>query len=78
MPPIESWGQTNTPEAAGYLSVDLIDSPENIDKSKVDAANVLTAIHFTAGARYEDHKSDDKSSGMGRLSGAAPQISFTP
>jgi len=22
MPPIESWGQTNTPEAAGYLSVD--------------------------------------------------------
>lgn len=49
----------------GFMSVDLIDKPENMEKSKVEAAPVLTAIHFKPGFAYADHKSDDKSSGMG-------------
>jgi uncharacterized membrane-anchored protein len=49
----------------GYLSVDLIDSPDKIEQSKVQAAAVLTAVHFKPGATYADHKSGDKDSGMG-------------
>lgn len=49
----------------GYLSVNLIDSADKIEKSKVDAANVLSAIRFKQGSRYEDHKSGDKDSGIG-------------
>jgi uncharacterized membrane-anchored protein len=49
----------------GYLSIDLIDSPENIEKSKVEATPVLAALRFKPGAKYEEHKSGDKSSGIG-------------
>lgn len=49
----------------GYLSVDLIDDPGKIESSKGQALSVLTAVHFAAGSRYEDHASSDKSSGMG-------------
>lgn len=49
----------------GYLSVNLIDSPENIEQSKVQALTVLQAVRFQNGARYEDHADGDKSSGLG-------------
>jgi uncharacterized membrane-anchored protein len=49
----------------GYLSIDLIDSPENIEKSKVEATAILGATRFKTGQRYEEHKSEDKSSGIG-------------
>ncbi len=50
---------------SGYLSVNLIDAPERIEASKQDALAILAATRFTPGARYEDHVSDDKSSGIG-------------
>jgi uncharacterized membrane-anchored protein len=49
----------------GCLSVTVVDSPDKIESAKQDAAPLLAAIRFKAGARYEDHKSEDKSSGMG-------------
>ena len=49
----------------GFLSVNLIDKADKIEAAKVDAASVLQAARFKGGFRYEDHKSDDKSSGMG-------------
>ena len=49
----------------GYLSVDLVDSTETIERSKVQALAILTAVHFAPGYRYEDHVSSDHSSGMG-------------
>ena len=49
----------------GYLSVNLIDGPTTIEASKVQALSVLNALHFTPGARYEDHESSDKDSGLG-------------
>ncbi len=49
----------------GYLSINLIDAPDAIEKSKVDAMAVLTSTTFKAGARYTDHKSGDKDSGIG-------------
>ncbi|MBV8762421.1 MAG: DUF2167 domain-containing protein [Deltaproteobacteria bacterium] len=49
----------------GYLSLNLISSAENIEKAKVAAAPVITATRFKAGQSYADHKSSDKSSGMG-------------
>ena len=49
----------------GFLSINLIDSADKIAASKVETANVLSAARFKQGFRYEDHKSEDKSSGMG-------------
>jgi uncharacterized membrane-anchored protein len=49
----------------GYLSVNLIDSPDQIEKSKVDSASVLTSLSFRKGSTYADHQDDDKSSGLG-------------
>jgi uncharacterized membrane-anchored protein len=50
---------------AGYLSVNLIDDPATIEQSKKQAMSILTATHFKTGARYEDHASGDKDSGIG-------------
>jgi uncharacterized membrane-anchored protein len=49
----------------GYLSVNLVDSPESIEQSKKDTAALVAAIQFQSGSRYEDHKDYDKDSGMG-------------
>lgn len=49
----------------GYISINLIDSPEAIEQAKTQALPILTATHYKAGSRYEDHKGDDKSSGLG-------------
>jgi uncharacterized membrane-anchored protein len=49
----------------GYLSVDLIDSPDTLMASKVQAQAVLNALSFEPGAAYGDHASEDHSSGMG-------------
>jgi uncharacterized membrane-anchored protein len=49
----------------GYMSVNLIDSPDTIEKSKQDTANILTAVRFKPGFRYEDHKEGDRDSGLG-------------
>ena len=49
----------------GYLSVNLIDSPDAIEKSKVEAGGALTGLRFKHGARYEDHSNGDKDSGLG-------------
>jgi uncharacterized membrane-anchored protein len=49
----------------GYLSVNLIDAPERIEQSKIDAAAVLTGVRYQTGNRYEDHAKGDKSSGIG-------------
>lgn len=49
----------------GYVSTDLVDAPERIDGAKTESAAVLKSIQFHPGARYEDHASNDKSSGVG-------------
>ena len=49
----------------GYLSVDLIDSPDRIEASKLTTKPALDATRFKAGFKYEDHKSSDRSSGIG-------------
>lgn len=49
----------------GYLSVALIDSPENLEAAKKQAAPVIQAIQYKQGFQYKDHASADKSSGMG-------------
>lgn len=49
----------------GYISINLIDSPENIEAAKVQAQPLLTATRYKVGARYEDHQDGDKSSGLG-------------
>ena len=49
----------------GFMSIDLVDKPDNIEKAKVAAQPVMNAITFTTGARYENHASGDKSSGLG-------------
>jgi len=49
----------------GYLSVDLIDSPDRLEASKKEAAAALEAVKFKGGATYADHSSSDKSSGIG-------------
>jgi uncharacterized membrane-anchored protein len=49
----------------GYLSVNLIDAPERIEQSKVEAAAVLTGVRYRTGFQYEDHAQGDKSSGIG-------------
>ena len=49
----------------GYLSVNLIDEPANIEKSKAQALAILNAVRFKPGSRYTDHASGDRDSGMG-------------
>jgi uncharacterized membrane-anchored protein len=49
----------------GYISINLIDSPEAIEQAKTQALPILTATHYKAGSRYEDHADGDKSSGLG-------------
>jgi uncharacterized membrane-anchored protein len=49
----------------GYLSVNLIDSPEQIESSKKEALAILQATRFNPGSTYADHISSDKSSGIG-------------
>ena len=49
----------------GYLSVNLIDEPANIESSKKEAMSVLSAIRFRAGSRYADHVDGDRDSGLG-------------
>jgi uncharacterized membrane-anchored protein len=50
---------------SGFMSVNLIDAADRIEASKVDAANVLSAVRFKEGSRYADHKGGDKDSGIG-------------
>ena len=49
----------------GFMSVNLVDAPDKIEKSKQAAGAVLANTRFKLGNKYEDHKSGDKSSGMG-------------
>jgi uncharacterized membrane-anchored protein len=49
----------------GYMSVDLIDSPDKIEQAKQQAGGVMAGIRYKAGAKYDDHKGGDKDSGMG-------------
>lgn len=49
----------------GWMSLDLITSADKIDAAKTQATPVIGATRFKAGSKYEDHKSGDKSSGMG-------------
>jgi uncharacterized membrane-anchored protein len=49
----------------GFLSINLVDSVDRIEQSKVAAAPIIAAIRFKNGSRYEDHKSGDKDSGSG-------------
>jgi uncharacterized membrane-anchored protein len=49
----------------GFISLNLIDSPETLAQSKVEAAVITQNISYRAGARYEDYREGDKSSGMG-------------
>jgi len=49
----------------GYMSVNLIDSPDAIEQSKVDSASVMTALRFKTGYKYEDYREGDKNSGLG-------------
>jgi uncharacterized membrane-anchored protein len=50
---------------SGYMSVNLIDSPDAIEQSKHDTQVLLDAIQFKAGSRYEDHQEGDRDSGLG-------------
>lgn len=49
----------------GYLSINLIDEPTNIEVSKQQAIAILNAVRFKAGSRYADHASGDRDSGIG-------------
>jgi uncharacterized membrane-anchored protein len=49
----------------GFMSVNLIDSPETIEASKLATANILTSVRYKTGYRYEDHKEGDRDSGYG-------------
>lgn len=49
----------------GFMSVNLIDSPDSIEQAKLDSQSVLTAIRFKTGYRYEDYREGDKNSGLG-------------
>jgi len=49
----------------GYMSVNLIDSPDAIEQSKMDTAGVLGGVRFKTGYTYEDYQEGDKNSGIG-------------
>ena len=38
----------------GYASLNLIEAPEKLEQSKLEAATLLGVTHFDSGARYED------------------------
>jgi uncharacterized membrane-anchored protein len=49
----------------GFLSVNLIAAPEQLEASKKEALAILQATRFKPGSTYADHTSSDKSSGIG-------------
>lgn len=50
----------------GFLELTLMTSKEGVDASKVHAANILKAIQFNKGYRYEDYvEGMDKAAGYG-------------
>jgi uncharacterized membrane-anchored protein len=49
----------------GYMSVNLIDAPDAIEKSKLDSQPVLASVRFKTGYTYEDYREGDKNSGLG-------------
>jgi uncharacterized membrane-anchored protein len=49
----------------GYMSVNLVDGPDTIEKSKTETAALLTALRYRAGSTYADHKEGDRDSGLG-------------
>jgi len=49
----------------GYVAFGLIDAPEEIVAARQETLPILEAIHFKPGARYEDHVSGDRDSGIG-------------
>jgi uncharacterized membrane-anchored protein len=56
---------TNIVGRNGYLTVTLVASPEELDAAKVEMAAIMRGMRFKPGARYEDHKSGDRDSGIG-------------
>ena len=56
---------TNVLGRGGYLSMDLIDEPATLEWAKMEAAPILAATRFKPGARYEDYREGDRSSGFG-------------
>jgi uncharacterized membrane-anchored protein len=49
----------------GYISLNLIDSPDAIEQAKLDSAALLQAVRYRVGYRYEDHQDGDRDSGLG-------------
>lgn len=56
---------TNVLGRGGYLSMNLIDDPAALERSKAEAAPILAATRFKPGSRYEDYREGDRSSGIG-------------
>lgn len=52
----------------GFLSVNLIDAAETMQRSRQDARSIVEATRFQSGSRYEDHTPGDASSGTGLAS----------
>jgi hypothetical protein len=52
MPSIESWGQTNTPEAAGYLSVD----PQTLGRLRILRIGDVELQSMGTGSSSEEHR----------------------
>ncbi len=49
----------------GFMSVNLVDSPDKLAAAKQASAAAIANTRFKTGHKYEDHKDGDKSSGMG-------------
>lgn len=49
----------------GFISINLITAPQQLEQARTEAAPVVGAIRYRAGARYEDYREGDKSSGLG-------------
>jgi uncharacterized membrane-anchored protein len=49
----------------GYLSINLIDAPDRIEQSKLEAAPLLAATRFMTGYTYADYREGDRNSGIG-------------
>ncbi|MGN6110567.1 MAG: DUF2167 domain-containing protein [Kofleriaceae bacterium] len=49
----------------GVASLNLVDDASVIEQSKAEAQDVLSAVRFKEGARYEDFREGDRSSGIG-------------
>jgi uncharacterized membrane-anchored protein len=49
----------------GFISINLIASPEILEQARAEAQPVLDATRYRLGARYEDHQEGDKMSGLG-------------